>query len=173
MKSSPTTNFEQCTKLSWAIFIYRVMYLALFSINFKFKIMKIEVKDLMSDNEMLSHIFLGCIPYDKLKEIKDKFIGEKDWKNESVKLLVELKIAGVSVNPKQFFDSWKNQMEQMILDEAKELVAEKLGSQKMRDMQDKLYEYKQVLKSWENDINWEVKKSINRRRSVTIGYNSI
>lgn len=122
--------------------------------------MKIEVKTLMDDNEMLSHIFLGCIPHDKLKEIKDKFIGEKDWKNESVKLPVELKIAGVGVNPKDFFDSWKNQMQRIILEKAQELVAEKLGSKKMRDMQDKLYEYEQVLKSWEEDINWEVKNPL-------------
>ena len=40
-----------------------------------------------------------------------------------------MKIGNISVNPKQFFDSWKDQMERMILDKAKELVAEKLGSQ--------------------------------------------
>jgi hypothetical protein len=126
--------------------------------------MKIEVKDLMSDNEMLSNIFLGCIPREQLLKIKDQYIGTKgneiDWKKESVTIPVEMKIGNVSVNPKQFFDSWKDQMERMILDKAKELVAEKLGSQKMRDMQDKLYEYEQVLKSWENDINWEVKNPL-------------
>jgi hypothetical protein len=122
--------------------------------------MKIEVKTLMDDNEMLSHIFLGCIPRDKLKEIKDKFIGETDWRKESVKLPVELKIAGVGVNPKDFFDSWKNQMQRIILEKAQELVAEKLGSKKMRDMQDKLYEYEQVLKSWEEEINWDVKNPL-------------
>jgi hypothetical protein len=30
----------------------------------------------------------------------------------------------------------------------------------MRDMQDKLYEYEQVLKSWEDDINWDVKNPL-------------
>ena len=137
---------------------------ALFSINFKLKTMKIEVKDLMSDNEMLSHIFLGCIPREQLMKIKDKYIGTKgneiDWKKESVTIPVEMKIGNISVNPKQFFDSWKDQMERMILDKAKELVAEKLGSQKMRDMQQKLYEYEQVLDSWEKEINWEVKNPL-------------
>lgn len=122
--------------------------------------MKIEVKQLMDENEMLSHIFLRCIPREKLIEIQDKFIGEKDWNNESVKLPVELKIAGVGVNPKDFFDSWKSQMQRMILEKAQELVAEKLGSKKMRDMQDKLYEYEQVLNSWENEINWTVKNPL-------------
>lgn len=126
--------------------------------------MNIEIKDLMSNNETLSHIFLGCIPIEQLLKIKDQYIGTKgneiDWRKESVTIPVEMKIGGVSVNPKQFFDGWKNQMEQMILDNAKELVAEKLGSQKMRDMQQKLYEYEQVLKSWEKDINWEVKNPL-------------
>lgn len=126
--------------------------------------MKIEVKQLMSDNEMLSHIFLGCIPREQLMKIKEQYIGTKgnelNWKTESVTIPVEMKIGGVSVNPKQFFDSWKDQMERMILDKAKELVAEKLGSQKMRDMQEKLNQYEQVLDSWEKEINWEIKNPL-------------
>lgn len=71
-----------------------------------------------------------------------------------------MEIAGVAVNPKDFFDNWKNQMQRIILEKAQQLVSEKLGSKKMRDMQDKLYEYEQVLKSWEEDINWEVKNPL-------------
>lgn len=126
--------------------------------------MKIEVRQLMDENEMLSHIFLGCIPKEQLMKIKDQYIGiegeEKDWQKESVKIPVEMKIGGVSVNPKQFFDSWKDQMQELILGKAQKLVAEKLGSQKMREMQDKLYEYEQILESWEKDINWEVKNPL-------------
>lgn len=126
--------------------------------------MKIEVRDLMNDNEMLSHVFLGCIPSEKLIEIKNKYIGstgkEKDWHKESVKIPVELKIGGVGVNPKEFFDSWKNQMQDIIMKTAKELVSEKLGSKKMIDMQNKLYEYEKVLLSWESEINWEVKNPL-------------
>ena len=71
-----------------------------------------------------------------------------------------MKIGGVSVNPKEFFNTWKEQMSRIVLEKAKELVAEKLGSQKIRDMQDKLYEYEQVLKEWESEINWEVKNPL-------------
>jgi len=122
--------------------------------------MKIEVKDLMRDSEMLSHIFLGCIPHEKLEIIRDKFIGEKDWDKESVKIPVELKIGGIGVNPKTFFDSWRDQMERIVLEKAQEMVAEKLGSQKLRGMQDKLSEYEEVLKSWESEINWGVKNPL-------------
>lgn len=122
--------------------------------------MKIEVRDLLEDNEMLSHIFLGCIKTEDLEKIKEKYIGKKDWQKESVKIPVEMKIGGVSVNPKAFFDTWKSQMQSLILEQAQEIVAEKLGSQKMRDMQNKLYEYEQVLNSWEEEINWEIKNPL-------------
>ena len=122
--------------------------------------MEMEVKSLMDNNEMLSHIFLGCIPIEQLEQIRDTFVGETDWQKQSVKIPVELTIGGVSVNPKKFFDTWRNQMEEMVLKEATDLVAEKLGSKKMRDMQDRLYEYEQVLKSWEDDINWDVKNPL-------------
>lgn len=130
--------------------------------------MKIEVKELMSDNEMLSHVFLGCIPKDKLLKIKENYIGETDWKEESVKIPVEMKIGNTSVNPKQFFDSWKDQMQRMILDKAKELVAEKLGSEKMRNMQSKLSEYEQVLEYWESEINWDVKNPLIESTKVVL-----
>lgn len=122
--------------------------------------MKIEVRELMNDNEMLSHVFLGCIKGKQFMQIKETYIGkagsEIDWQKESVKIPVELKIGGISVNPKAFFDSWKEQMQRIVLEKAQELVAGKLGSQKMRDMQNKLYEYERVLGSWEKEINWEV-----------------
>ena len=128
---------------------------------------EIDVGYLIDDNEMLSHIFFGCIPIEELLKIKEKFIGkegeEKDWRKESVKVPVEMKIGGVSVNPKKFFDSWRDQMERMISEKAQELVAEKLLSEKplsekMREMQNKLYEYEKVLESWEKDIDWYVTK---------------
>lgn len=77
--------------------------------------MQIEIKDLMDDNEMLSHIFLGCIKRDDLSKIKEEYIGDTDWQKNSVKLPVEMKIGGIDVNPKEFFDSWKDQMQSMIL----------------------------------------------------------
>ena len=126
--------------------------------------MEIELRELMDDNEMLSHIFLGCIDRDKLIDIRDRYVGKEenavDWRAVSVKIPVEMKIGGVDVNPKEFFDSWKRQMGDIILKAAESLVAERLGSQKMRDMQRTLEEYEQVLKSWESEINWEVKNPL-------------
>ena len=67
-----------------------------------------------------------------------------------------MKIGGVSVNPKEFFDTWREQMQGIVLKKAKELVADKMGSAKMRDMQSKISEYEQILESWESEINWSV-----------------
>ena len=119
--------------------------------------MKVELRELMDENEMLSHIFLGCIPKEKLLQIKDKYVGEeKDWQKESTKIPVEMKIGGVSLNPKDFFDSWKNQMQRMILEKAQELVAEKLGSKVLQEYQYKLSRLEDVFREWEKEINWEV-----------------
>jgi hypothetical protein len=123
--------------------------------------MKIEVRELMDDNEMLSHIFFGCIPMEELIKIKDQYVGTEgnqiDWRTESVKIPVEMKIGKVSVNPKEFFNSWKTQMQQLILEKAQEIVAEKLGSEAMKNMHQKIYDFQTVLESWENEINWDVK----------------
>ncbi len=123
--------------------------------------MKIELRELMNENEMLSHIFLGCIPREKLEQIRDKYIGRpdgesKDWQKESVKLPVEMKIGGVDVNPKEFFDSWKDQMQRIILEEAKNLVSKQLGSSKIRMLTDNIYRFEEVLKHWESEIDWDV-----------------
>ena len=117
--------------------------------------MEIQVKDLMSENEMLSHIFFGCIPKEQIRDIRDRYVGKIDWRKDSVTIPVEMSIGGVPVNPKEFFDSWKKQMNDLISERAKKLVEEKLGSQKMRDMQEKLYEFERILLSWESEINWE------------------
>ena len=118
--------------------------------------MKIEVRELMSDNEMLSHIFLGCIPQEKLLMIRDKFIDGKDWQKESIKISVEMKIGDVDINPKEFFNSWKNQMSNLISEKANEIVKEKYGSGRIFEIQNKLYEFENILKSWEDEINWEI-----------------
>jgi len=122
--------------------------------------MKIEVRELMDDNEMLSHVFLGCIPRDKIVDIREKYVASKDWEKESVKIPVEMKIGGVDVNPKEFFKSWQQQMGAMIQKEAKNIVAEKLGSSKMRDMIDRLSDYEKILEHWESEINWDVKNPL-------------
>jgi len=121
--------------------------------------MKVEMKELMSHNDMLSHIFLGCIHYEDLIKIQKKFIGDTDWKKESAKIPVEMKIGGVHVNPKQFFDNWKDQMEDLILEKAQELVAEKL-SNKALILQDRFQQIESVLKDWESEINWDVKNPL-------------
>jgi len=123
--------------------------------------MEIEIRELMSDHEQMSHIFLGCIPIEQLREIKTKY--EKtggNWRKDNTTVPVEMTIGGISVNPKQFFDTWRNQMQSLISKEAQKLASEKIGSQQMRAMQDKLNEFEQILKSWEKDINWDVKNPL-------------
>lgn len=120
--------------------------------------MEIEIRDLMDSNELLSHIFLGCIPREQLIEIKEKYMSdEKDWRKESVTIPVEMTIGGISVNPKQFFDTMKSQMVDMIGKKANEIVAQQYLIGKINDIQDKLNEYHDIISSWQTDINWDIK----------------
>lgn len=125
--------------------------------------MKIEVRTLVNENEMLSHIFLGCMSHEEVVKIKDKFVGEKDWQKESVKIPVEMKIGGISVNPKEFFDNWENQMSEIVLKKAKKLVSEKLGSEKLSNLANQIHSLETILDVWEKDINWDVENPFNEK----------
>lgn len=109
----------------------------------------------MDDNEMLSHIFLSCLTQEQLEKIKEKFVGERDWKKTSVQIPVEMKIGGVSLNPKAFFDAWRNQMQTLIGEKATALVAEKMGSEKMRDIQTSVDNIANALEYFEREITWQ------------------
>ena len=128
--------------------------------------MKIEVRDLMDNKEMLSILFFECVPKEQIVQIKEKYIGTKgneiDWQKESVKIPITMQIGGFNVNPKKFFDEWQKQMNRMILDKAKELVSEKIGSGKMAELQNRIYDMEQVLKNFETDINWDVENPFNK-----------
>lgn len=106
---------------------------------------------------MLSHIFLRCIDWKDLEKIRDKYIGEKDWEKESVKIPVEMKIGGVSVNPKSFFDEWRNQMKDIVSEAATKLVSEKVGSTRLSEIQHRLLAMENIVKWFENEITWDAK----------------
>lgn len=74
-----------------------------------------------------------------------------------------MKIAGVEVDPKNFFDQWKEQMQSMIKKEAIKLVSEN-GSQKMLEIQSKLSNFEMILNEWEKDINWDVDNPLNEKK---------
>lgn len=115
--------------------------------------MEIEIRDLMDSNELLSHLFLGCIPREQLIEIKEKYISDgKDWRKESATIPVVMTIGGVSVNPKQFFDTMKSQMVDMIEKKANEIVAQQYLIGKINDIHDKLNEYHDIISSWHLSI---------------------
>ena len=115
----------------------------------------IELRELMDRNEMLSHIFLGCMDEELLEVVKEKYVGEKNWAEESVKIPVEMKIGGIPVNLKKFFIKWERYMKIMILEAAKELVRKKLGD-RVAGIIEKLNRAEEVLEDWVGEINWDV-----------------
>lgn len=122
--------------------------------------MGIELRLLLDENEMLSHIFLGCMDQVQLTTIKEKYVGkdgkEKDWQQVSVKIPVTMTIGGINVNPKEFFDEWKNQMQSIILKKAQELLSTKIGTKKMQELVNRIYQIENVLGYFEEEIDWDV-----------------
>lgn len=121
--------------------------------------MEIEVRQLVDENEMLSHIFLGCISKEELRQIKDKFIGEVDWKEESCKIPVTMTIGGVDVNPKNFFDEWRNQMQKIVEKEANRILKQQLSG-RLTDLIKPIQQIEQVFDYWVTEVNWEVKNPL-------------
>lgn len=118
--------------------------------------MKFTIKQLVDDKEMLSHIFLECIPHEQLMQIKDR---AGDWEENKYAVEVKLNIGGFDVNPKKFFDKFYEQYKRICKEEADKMIKEKFSG-KLSNFQDKFYEMEQVVKSWEEEINWEVKNPL-------------
>lgn len=122
---------------------------------------EIDVRTLMSENEMLSHIFFECLTREQVVELKNKYVGTGesavDWRKTLVTIPFELKIGGIEVNPKAFFDNWVDQMERIVSEEATKLLAQKMGSEKIRELKEKLDNIENVFSSWEEEVNWDVK----------------
>lgn len=126
--------------------------------------MKIEIRELVEGSSFLSDIFFECIPEEKLIQIRDKFCGDKDWQKESVKVPVELKIGGVSVNPKIFFTLLTEQIDNMVLEKAKIVTSKQIGSRKLSELAGRIYELEDIIKYFETNIKWEVENPFNENK---------
>jgi len=123
--------------------------------------MKIEVREILRGNDVLSRLFYSCLTIDQMQMIRNENWKDKDWKTESCTIPVEMKIAGVDINPKAFFDNWNSQMNRLIADKASQLVKENYEekihiSKTLSEMQNKISDYQQIVDSWESEINWTV-----------------
>lgn len=111
-------------------------------------------KDLLSRDHILSHFFLNCISEENLAKIAEENKNLPEEKIRAREIEIEVKVNGISVNPKKFFDLFSDQYEDCVKREAKKMVKEQL-SEKFSEISDKLDEYRNITQQWAEDINWQ------------------
>lgn len=114
--------------------------------------MKYTIKQLTDDKEILSHLFLNCVPRNILEEIAEK---AGNWEENKYSIDVEVKIDGNKINPKAFFDEFYNQYENMLKKEAQKMITEQLTN-KFIEIQNKLQDFSEITESWTQEINWQI-----------------
>ena len=118
--------------------------------------MEYTLEELLDRNEMMSHMFLSCMPHDELMQIKDK---QGDLSNDEFDINIEMKVDGFSVNPKEFFSKFEREFDRHVEGKAREIVREKLSGA-MDDLAGKINEMTSVVGEWETEINWDVKNPL-------------
>jgi len=120
--------------------------------------MKYQLKDLLDQTNILSHIFLNCVTTEALEKIAEEGVKLAEEGKTHKEIMergveIELTVNGKSINPKKFFDLFNDQHTDCVKRQATELVKEQL-SEKFSEISDKLEEYKKVTEQWAEDINW-------------------
>lgn len=112
-------------------------------------------KELLNDNNILSHVFLetiGEFSAELAKENKVKFdAGAKD-----VDIEITLTIAGRRVNPGNFFNLLIDQYDRQVHDTATKIVKEQT-SEKLTDIYNQIDELATVVNGMTDEINWDYK----------------
>ena len=118
-------------------------------------------KELLNENDIMSHVFLNCA-FDSLQEIADKNNGLTTEEIENRDVEIELKIDGKECDPRKFFSLFWEQYEQQIKRKATQIVKEQT-SEKFREIQSKLQGYEEICDSWANDINWQAPNNFSKK----------
>ena len=111
--------------------------------------------ELLNDNNIMSHIFLTCLPQDLSVKIAGESSAMPREKIEKRTIEIALVIEGVSVNPKPFFNLFVDQYDDLVKKTATEIVKEQT-SEKLTEVSNKIFEINDIMNSFAVDINWEV-----------------
>ncbi len=122
-------------------------------------------KEVLKDDNILSHVFLNCLPADLCTKIADENKGKTREEIESRDVDIELLINGHSVDPKKFFDLFHEQFDDMVKRCATKIVQEQV-SDKFAEISNKLDEYKNITEYWAKDINWEVNNQFQKEDRI-------
>ncbi len=111
------------------------------------------IKDIVRSENILSSVFLNCLSKENLDKIALENHNLTEKEREAREIEIELKINGISVDPKKFFDLFADQHADMVKRRAKEMVEEQVA-EKFSEITDKLEEYRKLINTWAKNINW-------------------
>lgn len=115
--------------------------------------MKLKHTEMLDNNDIMSHLFLETLA--QHKQLMHRLVAENNsmTKEERAERTysVELFIEGESVDPRKFFEQFKNQYDAMVKAAALELFQEK-----MRGFMDKVDSVNTILESWAEEVNWDI-----------------
>jgi polyhydroxyalkanoate synthesis regulator protein len=122
-------------------------------------------KELLSEDKILSHVFLNCCPShlsNKIAEKTKEMCEIKEMSNDDIEeqRVVDMKlfIENEEVDLRNFFDELMEQFTSIVKKEATKMVKEQT-SNKLYDIQDKLNTLSQLTDDISNNIDWKYDKN--------------
>jgi hypothetical protein len=111
--------------------------------------------DLLNENHILSHLFLNCLSKQELTKIADKNSGLTEEQIKNRKVEIEVFIDGISVNPKNFFNLFKEQYESHLKKLATKMLKDQVSG-KLEDIVRKIQNLQEISDSLAEEINWDI-----------------
>lgn len=120
-------------------------------------------KELLSENNILSHIFLNCVEKGKLESFADdtkKAMDAdpnltSDYIEENRVVEMKLFVEGEEVDLRKFFEMLWDEYEYMVKSQATEIVKEQT-SDKLNDISSQIMHLQDCANDLSEHINWEV-----------------
>jgi ribosomal protein L33 len=123
--------------------------------NFESTKNQFTVAELVDHKELVSHMFLTCVPKEKLEAIA-KRVG--DWEKNKTSIKIDVIVDGEPIDTREFFNLFHEQAEKLVRTEAKELLAEQC-SDMLDHFQSRMQALGEIMVDLEKNFNWDIRKN--------------
>lgn len=110
------------------------------------------IQELVSNNEIMSHLFLECVPSGTLKKIAE---DAGDWEKNKYSVKIQLLVEGKPIDTRPFFKLFYDQYSNMVEKKAKQILAER-SVEKLEEVMNKVQEFSQMIQYCIDDIDYKV-----------------
>lgn len=127
-------------------------------------------KELLSESNILSHVFMECVPKKMLDKIADDtkkaMDADTNLTTEEVQenrvIEIKLFIEGEEVDLRKFFDTLWEQYETIVKKTATSMVQEQT-SDKLNEISDQIMQLRECADDLTKQINWEVENPFDKK----------